>query len=46
MRRRTQLVAAFLAALALLLQACGTRGPLYLPAPDSGDAADAQKQKR
>jgi predicted small lipoprotein YifL len=32
--------------LALLVQACGTRGPLYLPPPDAGDKADTQKKGR
>jgi predicted small lipoprotein YifL len=32
--------------LALLLQACGTRGPLYLPPPDAGNQADTQKKGR
>jgi predicted small lipoprotein YifL len=32
--------------LTLLLQACGTRGPLYLPPPDAGDRAHSQKKGR
>jgi predicted small lipoprotein YifL len=32
--------------LALLLQACGTRGPLYLPPPDGGDQTHSQKKGR
>jgi predicted small lipoprotein YifL len=43
--RRTLLFATLIA-IALLVHACGTRGPLYLPPPDSGDAADAQKKKQ
>lgn len=43
---RRKLLIATLIAIALLVQACGTRGPLYLPPPDSGDAADAQKKKQ
>jgi predicted small lipoprotein YifL len=32
--------------LALLVQACGTRGPLYLPPPDAEDTAEAQKKRQ
>jgi len=32
--------------LALLLQACGTRGPLYLPPPDSAADTETQKKRR
>jgi len=44
--QRTLVIALVVATLALLLQACGTRGPLYLPAPDTGDAAEAGKKKQ
>ncbi|MCL4800711.1 MAG: lipoprotein [Burkholderiales bacterium] len=30
----------------LTLQACGTRGPLYLPAPEPPESADAPRQRR
>lgn len=43
--RRTLVLALTLVMLALLVQACGTRGPLYLPPPDSGDAAEAEKKR-
>jgi len=43
--RRTFLIALLVAVVASVVQACGTRGPLYLPPPESGDAADAQKKK-
>lgn len=32
--------------LALLVHACGTRGPLYLPPPDPGDTAEAGKKRQ
>jgi predicted small lipoprotein YifL len=35
----------FIIILAMLVQACGTRGPLYLPPPDQGDKTEAGKKK-
>jgi len=32
--------------LVLTLQACGTRGPLYLPAPAPPEGDDAPRQRR
>lgn len=32
--------------LVLAVQACGTRGPLYLPPPEPADKADAPQKKR
>jgi len=43
--RRTLVLALTLITLALLVQACGTRGPLYLPPPESGDSGEARKKK-
>jgi predicted small lipoprotein YifL len=43
--RRTLVIALFITVLALLVQACGTRGPLYLPPPDSGDSATGKKKQ-
>jgi predicted small lipoprotein YifL len=42
--RHTLVIALFVTMLALLLQACGTRGPLYLPPPDSDASAEAKKK--
>jgi len=44
--QRTLVIALISAILALLVQACGTRGPLYLPTPDPGDTAEAGKKKQ
>jgi predicted small lipoprotein YifL len=37
--------AAFLLVICLLLQACGTKGPLYLPKPDDKPAQSEQQRK-
>lgn len=44
--RHTLVIALFVTMLALLLQACGTRGPLYLPPPDSDASAEAKKKSQ
>ncbi len=44
--QRTLAIALVIAILSLLLQACGTRGPLYLPPPDSDKSAEAGKKKQ
>jgi predicted small lipoprotein YifL len=43
--RRTLVLALTLVTLALLMQACGTRGPLYLPPPDADGTEDARKKE-
>ena len=44
--KRTLVIALVITILSLLLQACGTRGPLYLPPSDSGDSAESGKKKQ
>jgi predicted small lipoprotein YifL len=44
--RHTLVIALFVTMLALFLQACGTRGPLYFPPSDSDASAESKKKSQ